>query len=111
MTLSKTEDMDNEPIREGIEFEQYSEILKAISHPTRLQILQVLLNGSKCVSDIVNSIDLPQAIVSHHLGVLRNGGVLNRRKEGTRIWYGINCEFSKTIATYLAKEIQSRLKS
>lgn len=111
MTLSKTEGISNESIRDGIEFEQYSEILKAISHPVRLQILQVLLNGSKCVTDIVSSLDLPQAIVSHHLGVLRNGGVLNRRKEGTRIWYGINCEFSKTITSYLAREIHTRTKT
>jgi len=84
-------------------YERSSEILKALSHPVRLKILQVLLNNQICVSEIVTNLKLPQAIISHHLSVLRNKQVLTSQKKGTRIWYMINDDLSKEITSYLKR--------
>jgi DNA-binding transcriptional ArsR family regulator len=70
-------------------YERGSELLKAIAHPVRLEII-VRLKADGCnVSEIQRNLGLPQSTVSQHLRVLRNAGVLSRRREGTKVCYAI----------------------
>ncbi len=58
-------------------------VLKALGDPTRLRLLALLEREELAVQDLMRILGLPQSTVSRHLGVLREGGVLRERREGT----------------------------
>ncbi|MBU0492135.1 MAG: metalloregulator ArsR/SmtB family transcription factor [Chloroflexi bacterium] len=68
------------------------EFCKALSDDTRQRILQMLLEGEMCVSDIVAAFAMSQPTISHHLGVLRQFNLVTSRKEGQQVFYTINRE-------------------
>ncbi len=61
--------------------------LKALSDETRLRILCFLQSGEKCVCEIVDFLKLPQNLISHHLKVLREAGLVESRKSGIQVFY------------------------
>ena len=65
---------------------------KALSHPTRAQIVEFLLGGERCVCEMTGPLDQSQPLVSHHLALLRDAGLLRMRSEGARIYYSIDWE-------------------
>jgi ArsR family transcriptional regulator len=72
--------------------EDYVPLFKALSNPTRAQIIEFLLSGERCVCEMTGPLDLSQPLVSHHLGLLREAGMVNVRDEGARTYYSINSE-------------------
>lgn len=64
-----------------------SELLKALSHETRLLILSMLCEGEMSVSEIENIMQLPQAKVSQQLARLRSDNLVTTRREGRQIYY------------------------
>lgn len=70
-------------------FELHSDILKALAHPKRLEIIQLLRNQSLSVCEIQTMLDLPQANLSQHLQILRQSGVVITNKTGKQIFYKI----------------------
>ncbi len=64
--------------------------LKAVSDENRLKIICFLKNSEKCVCEIVDFLELPQNLVSHHLKILRNQNILKTRKDGLKVFYSIN---------------------
>lgn len=66
-----------------------SELLKALSHETRLLILCILSEGEKSVSDLEQILSMPQATVSQQLARLRIDGLVSTRREGRMIYYSI----------------------
>ncbi len=71
----------------GKQFAVQAEFMKALAHPTRLQILEILRSGEKCVCEIVPELGLEQPNVSRHLSVLKREGILQSRKDGLRVIY------------------------
>jgi ArsR family transcriptional regulator len=65
-------------------------ILKALSHPVRLQIAEILSQEESCVCHLEARLRLRQAYVSQQLGVLREAGLLSERKVGTFIHYRLS---------------------
>jgi ArsR family transcriptional regulator len=66
------------------------EFCKALADDTRQQILVLLLDGERCVSDIVDAFDMTQPTISHHLGILKQFKLVTTRKEGKQVFYSIN---------------------
>lgn len=66
-----------------------SELLKALSHETRLLILCLLTDGEKSVSDLEDIMSMPQAAVSQQLARLRFDRLVNTRREGRMMYYSI----------------------
>jgi len=65
-----------------------AELLKALSHPTRLMIVQELLAGPKCVSDMEDLLPARQANISQHLAVLRYSRLVDYAQDGAlRCYY------------------------
>lgn len=65
-----------------------AELLKACGHPTRLMILNELLAGVKCVTDIEDLLSVRQANVSQHLAVLRHAKLVDFARDGAlRCYY------------------------
>ena len=88
--------MDAEAIKK-IDFSKEADILKAIGHPVRLKIVAGLLQSECCVSDIWGCLDLPQAVVSQHLSILRNKGIIKGRREGNRTIYNVTSPFAASL--------------
>ena len=72
------------------EVNELSETLKVISDPNRLRILCALFSGEKCVCEIEEGLAISQPLASHHLGVLRETGLVEVRKEGTWSYYSLD---------------------
>ncbi len=66
-----------------------SDLLKALSHESRLLILCLLAEGERSVSDLEQRLGLPQAAVSQHLARLRSDGLVAARRDGRMIYYRI----------------------
>jgi DNA-binding transcriptional ArsR family regulator len=69
--------------------EHVAEVLKAVAHPVRLQIVELLETKEMCVGDIVAAIGGKQAITSQQLNMMKDKGVLNCRRNGTKVYYRI----------------------
>jgi len=65
---------------------------KALADETRQAILQLLVEGEQCVNDLVAHLDLSQPTISHHLTILKNLGLVSRRKAGKHVYYSVNQE-------------------
>jgi ArsR family transcriptional regulator, virulence genes transcriptional regulator len=68
-------------------FELKAEMSKLFSDPKRLIIINELRNGEKQVGELAQNLKMPQAVVSRQLSLLRNGGVVTNRREGTNVYY------------------------
>jgi ArsR family transcriptional regulator len=66
-----------------------AKVFKALADPVRLSILDFLRDGEKCVCVIVPHLKLIQPVVSRHLRILKECGMIKDRKEGTRRLYSI----------------------
>lgn len=67
-----------------------AETLTALAHSSRLEILELLRDGERCVCHIQAVLDHRQAYVSQHLNILRKEGLVINRKEGKRVYYQIS---------------------
>ena len=67
-----------------------ADLLGALAHPTRLQILDLLRDGETCVCHIQAVLRQRQAYVSQHLMALRQAGLVTCRKEGLRVFYQLS---------------------
>ena len=67
-----------------------AEILNALSHPARLEILELLRDGESCVCHIQAMLDQRQAYISQQLNILRQAGLITSRKAGLRVYYKIS---------------------
>jgi len=64
-------------------------MLKTLANPDRLLLLCQISQGERCVSDLEEALDIHQPTLSQQLGVLREEGLVNTRREGKRIYYSI----------------------
>ena len=102
MTLPKfTSDMDTKDVDALVkQARKASELLKALSHETRLLILCILSEGEKSVSELEEIMSMPQAAVSQQLARLRFDRLVTTRREGRMIYYSIvDSEVSAVIGT------------
>lgn len=76
--------------------------LKAIADPTRLAILRLLGDRPWYVQQLADELKLSSATLSHHLGVLTHALMLRHDVEGRRIYYRLNRQELRTLATDLA---------
>jgi ArsR family transcriptional regulator len=71
-------------------FESAAEVMKAIAHPIRLRILEILdLMGEANVTTLSEKTGASQPAVSQQLSRMRGGGVLGTRREGTSVFYRV----------------------
>ena len=68
-------------------------MLKSIAHPMRIAILNLLEGGKKMtVTEIHEKLGIEQSSTSHHLGILKDKGVLCSRRDGKNTWYYLKNE-------------------
>src|SRR5918912_3994570 len=67
-----------------------TDVFNAVAEPRRRQILDLLADGERSVNDLVAQLDLAQPLVSKHLRVLREVGLVDVRDEGRQRLYRLN---------------------
>lgn len=92
--------------------EQVAEYFNILSNPMRLQILNLLGDGEKCVQELVENTKTSQANVSKHLKIMLQAGIINRRAEGTSAYYYVEdsliFELSHLVCNRLADKIEKQ---
>jgi ArsR family transcriptional regulator len=69
--------------------EKVANVLKAIGHPIRLQIIEALENREHAVNALVELLEVQQAVISRHLAIMKDKGVLACRRDKTSVYYRI----------------------
>jgi len=66
-----------------------ADILRALGDPTRLTVLQALLQGPLHVNDLQKRVSVGQSLLSHHLKVLRDAGLVLAKRDGKAVLYRV----------------------
>ncbi|WP_454054076.1 ArsR/SmtB family transcription factor [Clostridium sp. Marseille-Q7071] len=74
----------------SLNYEENSKIMKAVSDPNRLKIIDILSCGERCACDILEYFNFTQPTLSHHMKVLIDCGIVDSRKEGIWNYYSLN---------------------
>jgi len=69
-----------------------AEVLRALAHPIRLQIVEALEGGRMSVGEIAEAVGEKQAVTSQQLAIMKDKGILSSRREGARVFYKIENE-------------------
>lgn len=91
---------------ETVTLQQFVQVAKALSDPTRVRILKLLEGGELCVCQLVAILGMGQSAVSQHLAVLRRASLIENRKEQKWVYCSLPRSSQKTPA--LALELLSR---
>ncbi len=78
-------------------------VLKALAEPARWRIVELLADEELCVCHLVEQLSLPQPLVSHHLRVLRDAGLVESAKFRYWTYYRLRTEALAPLAAQLAR--------
>ena len=98
--------------REETAYRLRADIVKAMGHPTRLFIMDKLVEKAYCVNELRDMIGDDISTVSKHLSVLRKAGIIIGRKEGTQVYYSLKVpcimNFMSCVETLLKENAEAR---
>jgi ArsR family transcriptional regulator len=86
----------------------FLELLKVLGNNTRFDIILLLASGEKCVCEIYKKLNLPQNLVSHHLGILRQNKLIIDRKDGNWVYHSLNRKNIKVLKDLLEQIISKK---
>jgi ArsR family transcriptional regulator len=86
-----------------IDYELSAQIFKALSHPIRLQMVDVLSDDECCVTDVMTALKISQSTTSQHLLILKNSGIIYPEKHGTKTCYKVANELTGEIIALLKR--------
>ena len=81
----------------------FQQTFKALSDPTRREILQLLRDGGLTAGEIAARFDTSAATISHHLSILRDAGLVIDEKRGKYIYYELNMSVVDEILGWLSE--------
>jgi DNA-binding transcriptional ArsR family regulator len=67
-----------------------NQVFKALSDPTRREILRILGHGERTAGELSSSFDMTKPSMSHHFAVLKEADLITSRREGQQIYYALN---------------------
>jgi DNA-binding transcriptional ArsR family regulator len=86
------------------------EVFEAIAQPKRREILRLLAAGERTAGDIAGNFAVTQPAISQHLKVLKDTGLVNERRDGTRRLYSVRSEGLTDLHGFLADVLPGRLQ-
>ena len=86
-----------------------AERFRSLADPSRLRILNTLMEGETSVGDLAEAVEMEQPTVSRHLSVLRNQGIVARRSDGNRAIYRIIDPTVLKLCELVCSELADRL--
>lgn len=84
-----------------VDLEQLARVFQALADRKRLEIVRLLTSGERCVCDLTEVVGARQSLLSFHLKILRESGVLKNRRRGKWMYYSLNYEFLEEIRELL----------
>jgi DNA-binding transcriptional ArsR family regulator len=94
-------------------FEAQAQIMKALSHPTRLFIVHELAKEERCVGELTEMVGADTSTVSKHLSVMKNAGIIGSEKRGTSTYYSLKMKcvmnFFICVNEVLKKKVESQM--
>ncbi len=94
----------NTTVLDEEKLEELAEFFKALSHPVRLKIISILIEGKQCVKNLGELLNMSQPSVSQHLSILRSRGIVGWKREGSIICYYIKDDRILKLYEMLFKE-------
>ena len=85
-------------------------VAKALAHESRLMIIDALREREMCVCDLVELVGSDQSTVSKHLGILKNAGIVDDRREGNKVFYSLKTPCVLNFFQCAVEVIRSSLK-
>ena len=85
----------------NMNYEENAKIIKSLSDPNRLKIIDILSCGEKCACDILQHFDFTQPTLSHHMKVLIESGLVKVRKDGLWNHYKLNMNNCNKLSLFL----------
>jgi DNA-binding transcriptional ArsR family regulator len=85
-------------------------VFQALSHPTRIAIVEQLRNGELSAGEIVERLRLEQSNASQHFSVLRAKNVVTSRKEGCQVYYAVRDPLLIEVLDLLCRYFQSHIE-
>ncbi len=79
-----------------------AELFHALADETRLEIINRLKDGERCVCELTDALETGQSRLSFHLKVLKDAGLINDRPDSRWIYYSINREAFDDLADHVA---------
>ncbi len=70
-------------------YKTQAQLIKVLTHPARLAIIDILRNGEQCVCHMEAHLGLRQAYISQQLAILREAGLIQDRKDGWNVFYSL----------------------
>lgn len=87
-----------------------AEILKALGHPTRLSIVEMLASGERCVCELNEHIEADHSTISKHLSILKQAGLVSDRKNGLKVYYKLEAPCVIRFIECISQVISSRIR-
>jgi len=95
-----------------LQYEARAKVAKAMAHPSRLLLLDLLAQRDMCVQELTLSVGCDQSTVSKHLAVLKDVGLIESRREGTSNYYTLACDcldgFFQCLETVVQSDVEKR---
>ena len=70
-------------------YEEQAKIFKALGHPARLMMVDLLRDGARCVSELQKAVGSDMSVVSKHLAILKECHVVVSEKRGNQVYYSL----------------------
>ena len=92
-------------------YEVRTKVAKALAHETRLEIIDILKeHQNRCVCELTEELKVSQSSVSKHLGILKNAGIVDSRKEGLNVSYYLRTPCVTNFFTCLDRILEEDFK-
>lgn len=82
--------------------DQARQLLKALADPIRLDVVQALMHGERCVCELTDQLGLAQSRLSFHLRVMREAELIEGREQGRWVYYSLRPEAIEQLQVWLA---------
>lgn len=92
-------------------YEARANIIKALAHPSRLFIVDMLQKQSRTVGELTEMIGADTSTVSKHLSVLKNAGIVEDEKKGTAVFYSLKTPCILNFIGCIEEVIESNTKA
>ena len=85
-----------------IDADRARQLLKALADPLRLEVVEALIGGERCVCELTDQLGLAQSRLSFHLRVMREAGLIEARVQGRWVYYSLRPHAIEQLQLWLA---------
>ena len=92
----------------SVDLEALARAFHALADRKRLEIVRLLTNGERCVCDLTEVVGAKQSLLSFHLKILREAGLVTSRRRGKWMYYSLNYEFIEEMRAIIGSVADGR---